>query len=152
MVGSEQQDLAFERYEPIEQGPSRERVVPRLFREQVVGVAPPHDESRHVLVHARAWIRSKELDERTVVAARPRRVRIKGRKLLQYFGFLLRRQVTASDLVDVLWTAGIHDQSALGADDILDREMDFIRAAGHLADRAQRRVHHDDVDLAKAEG
>src|SRR5688572_30529525 len=137
MVGSEQQDLAFERYEPIEQGPSPERVVPRLFREQIVGVAPPHDESRHVLVHARAGVRSKELDERTVVAARPRRVRVERRQLFQYLGFLLRRQVATPDLVDVLWTAGIHDQSALGADDILDREMDFIRAAGDLADRAQ---------------
>ena len=50
VIAAEQQDLAVEPQEPLERRVVAEGVVPRLTRDQVGGMLPPHDEARDVRV------------------------------------------------------------------------------------------------------
>ena len=50
VIAAEQQDLAIELDEPLERRLVAERIVPRLPRDQMLGVLPPHDEARHVRI------------------------------------------------------------------------------------------------------
>src|SRR5688572_21932118 len=151
VIGAEEQDLAVESDQSLEDRAGAKRVVPRLLGEQVVCPRAPDDESRRVAVDPRAGVRAEELDQGAVIPGRARGLGVEWWQLLDKLGLLLGCEISASDLVDVLRTARVHDQCAILGDDVLDREMNLVGTAGDLPDGADRRVHHHDVAGGQAE-
>ena len=147
VVAPEQQNLAIERGESVQRRIVPEGIVPGLRGKQLVRRASP---TRRTAPHAELTrepgIRPQELDEHTMVPRRARGFGVERRQLLEDLRFLRGRQIAASNFVDV--AAGNPRTSSsvpFAGQRVLEREMDLIRAAGYVADRAYRRVHHHDI-------
>ncbi|MEO5816277.1 MAG: hypothetical protein ABIT20_13460 [Gemmatimonadaceae bacterium] len=69
-----------------------------------------------------------------MTAVAPRRLGIERRQILEHLSLFLGRQISSAHFVDVLRAAGIHEERAVGGEDVLDREVDLIGPAGDLAD------------------
>ena len=85
-------------------------------------------------IDARARVGAQELDEDAVVPRRPRRFRIERGELLEDFRFLCRREIAAADFIDVARATGVHHESPIRRQYVLQGEVDDIGPAGDFAD------------------
>src|SRR5438874_10833915 len=91
VIAAGEQDLPIQLDESLERGVMSNRVIPRLPREEILGVPAPRDESCRVRIDARPWIRPQHLYESAVVASGARRLSVERWQLLENLRLLVDR-------------------------------------------------------------
>lgn len=72
VIATEQQNAAPQREQAFKRVAAPERVVPGLFRDQVLGVLSPDDEPGNMRIDAGIRIGPQELNRNAILALRPR--------------------------------------------------------------------------------
>ncbi len=150
-VGTDPQDLATASDEAVERGPGTVVVVPAEPVEELVGKSSPRGEATlRVVVHDGPGRRAEHLGEGADLGQHGRPQVVEGLGVGEQPETLLLR--AAVDPVPVVDRSQDHHGRALGSDGVVQRGHHPGGSSVHRSDPAQRRVDHEQVAAAHAQG